>query len=287
MIKKYIKNFKISGIELLIIKALLKLNNSNKFQRKKNEIILKYLFRNVYKNIKDSAKPAIYKDEKKIIFSLWWDGFDKAPDIVQKCVKSLTNIKGFEIVLLDKSNVFDYVKLSNNIKEKFDTGAISITHLSDIIRVNLLANYNCIWADATIFVTDIVENIDMYPIYSLKGENLVEYVSENKWTGFFMSSIGMQNVFEKAVTFFEEYWLRYDILIDYFLIDYVYELLYRTDITFKRCIDSIPEYYGTYFLSDQMLYSTDVQKCKKIIKENSIHKLSWKYPYKIQLGDII
>lgn len=40
--------------------------------------------------------------------------------------------------------------LPNFILKKFENGYISITHLSDIIRVLLLYNYGGLWIDSTV-----------------------------------------------------------------------------------------------------------------------------------------
>jgi len=87
----------------------------------------------------------------KIIWFLWLQGLPSAPAIVQKCFESwVTNNKNWKIVLLDKNNIVEYISLPN--------AETTPQALSDIIRINLLAEHGGIWVDATCYCTTPLDN---------------------------------------------------------------------------------------------------------------------------------
>lgn len=85
----------------------------------------------------------------KTIWFLWYQGGKDMPSLVKECYNSwCEKNKDFEIVLLDKYNIEEYVKIDKNIiQNKY----ITIQALSDIIRINLLNQQGGIWVDATCY----------------------------------------------------------------------------------------------------------------------------------------
>jgi len=80
---------------------------------------------------------------KKIWF-LWLQGLENAPLLVRSCYESwVRHNPGWEIILLDESNINSYLPLVYSGATK--------QALSDILRINLLGEYGGIWADATCF----------------------------------------------------------------------------------------------------------------------------------------
>ena len=59
---------------------------------------------------------------------------------------------GYEVVVLDGNNYKEYVKLPDFIMKKVKKWKITLTHLSDIIRMGILRQYWGIWVDATVFI---------------------------------------------------------------------------------------------------------------------------------------
>ena len=89
-------------------------------------------------------------DVPRRIWCMWLQGLDKAPDIVKKCWASWEKYNpDWQLVLLDESNLEQYVPVQEIIGENREY--ISRNHLSDIIRINLLAKYGGVWVDATCF----------------------------------------------------------------------------------------------------------------------------------------
>ena len=71
----------------------------------------------------------------KTIWVLWFQGIDKAPYVVSKCVQSWEfHNPGWEIIHLNEKNLNDYVDVSQY-------SALSLQALSDIVRLELLCKY--------------------------------------------------------------------------------------------------------------------------------------------------
>jgi len=84
------------------------------------------------------------------LYLLWYQGFDQAPYIVQKCIRSWAHYNpSWDMILLDEWNLKDY--LPPEILEK--KNKMNLTSFSDLIRIALLTERGGIWADATTFCT--------------------------------------------------------------------------------------------------------------------------------------
>ena len=96
-------------------------------------------------------------ESNKKIWCMWWQGFENAPIIVKKCVKTIEKYSGdYELILITQNNYMDYANIPNEIIRKVENGKISITHFSDILRAKLLAEYGGIWIDSTMFICDYI-----------------------------------------------------------------------------------------------------------------------------------
>lgn len=89
-------------------------------------------------------------DIPKIIWMLWLQGFEDAPHVVKKCSGSWKKHNpNWKVILLDETNIKEYIDIEEVIRE--NSQEISRQALSDVIRINLLAKYGGVWADATCF----------------------------------------------------------------------------------------------------------------------------------------
>ncbi|MBQ9553448.1 hypothetical protein IJU97_00315 [bacterium] len=77
--------------------------------------------------------------------------------------------------MLDKDNYEKYVTLPAFIIKKVYEHKISITHLSDIIRMALLKQYGGIWVDATMFInSNVFFNFEGKSVNSNYSKKIVE-----------------------------------------------------------------------------------------------------------------
>lgn len=87
--------------------------------------------------------------EKKL-FLLWLQGWANAPDIVKVCKDSwIQNNPDYEVVLLDKANLFDYVVFPKSLD--FERADIPMQKIAALSRLSLLTRYGGVWADATTY----------------------------------------------------------------------------------------------------------------------------------------
>lgn len=85
----------------------------------------------------------------RIIWILWLQGFDNAPDVVQRCLKSWQDYNpDWKVVALDAESLSEYLDL-REIIDVDNRPDITVQKVSNIIRTNLLATYGGVWADAT------------------------------------------------------------------------------------------------------------------------------------------
>ena len=96
------------------------------------------------------------------------------------------------------------------IRQKVDNGVITLTHLSDIIRMALLAKYGGFWIDSTVFVTKPITGYDL-PFYSIRqhGSNPRYVDNGNGWTAYFIATCPNSIVAETIYDFFIAYWKQW------------------------------------------------------------------------------
>ena len=183
---------------------------------------------------------------KRIIWTLWWQGEDAAPDLVKACIASMrAHADGAEVMVLDKQTCGRYVTLPRHILEKVDAGIISLTHLSDIIRIHLLRDHGGLWLDSTVFVTaDIPREIFELPIWTVHFRNFRHPVPAGRWTGFLLGGAQGNELFAALAEMLDAYWATHDAMADYVLIDYFIRKCYETIPGVREQLDSLPFYEG-------------------------------------------
>lgn len=256
---------------------------THKGNEEKHHRILKYLeplFLDVFRSVpnKERIQESISNDCP--IWVLWWQGLESAPLIVQRCVESIKRDGGgHSLHLLSKDNLEEYIQLPDFIKQKVDNGAITLTHLSDIIRMALLAKYGGFWIDSTVFVTKPIKGYDL-PFYSIRQHcSNPRYVDNgNGWTAYFIATCPNSIVAETIYKFFLAYWRIHDVLIDYYLVDYAITLCKMHIPQMKQWLESIP--YDSDKVNDMRLNLNSpfsVELWSKL-SNNRYNKLGWRYP---------
>jgi len=121
-------------------------------------ILILFLLYLIYK-IRESLNEGNIKENfdqdyelPKIIYG-FWDDIDSNP-VIQAHIRNWRKkiSKEWEIVILNKDNVYKYVEYE--FIEKYGTGTLDPTRFADFLRVELLMKRGGVWMDATIFITD-------------------------------------------------------------------------------------------------------------------------------------
>ena len=214
-LKENISYLKYFGINLTFWKTLNKIigrdskckNLAWKIHNVNNDKIEDYLKRvcpETYLKLKqgeyDNVDEVTVLDEtlhNDVIWTMWWQGEEDAPEIVKMCFKNMRkHSNGHKVIVLDRNNYKNYVKLPEIIEQRFTEGEADKTNLkkitldqtkiSDIIRTYLMYNYGGIWADATIFFSADINDELFKAKWVTLGQDNEWYIGRGRWSTFFM-----------------------------------------------------------------------------------------------------
>lgn len=224
---------------------------------------------------------------KECIWICWWQGMENAPELVKRCVASIQNHAGnHEIIIITDENYRNFVNFPAWIEEKHKKGIITKTHLSDLLRISLLAQYGGIWLDSTFFCTGDLDSYFNMPIWSIKRP---DYRHVSVACGEFANySLGCTSEYRKVFVILREYlldyWKHYDYMIDYLFLDYLIVLARRqnqyVDQAFAKIVpnnencDELLKILGNVF---------DQNNWENLKRNTNLFKLTWKaeFPQKI------
>ncbi|MGJ3803088.1 capsular polysaccharide synthesis protein [Limosilactobacillus mucosae] len=213
------------------------------------------------------------------VWFCWYQGIESAPPIVKKCYESAKKAyKGKkEVVLITEKNYKSYIEFPDYIQKKIDNGLITKTHLSDLIRLELLINYGGIWTDATVYYSDEV------PDYILKSKLFLYQCLKPGRDGhstvmssWFISSFSNNKILILVRDLLYKYWEENTDLVDYFLLHDFFQL------AIEACPDEwkavIPSDNATpHMLLLRLFDEYDPDIWKGILSQTSIHKLTYKF----------
>lgn len=156
------------------------------------------------------------------IFIMWWQGEDNAPGLVRACIDSVRkHACGHAVIVISKDNVGDYIHLPEFILSKVSQGKMTFTHLSDIIRLNLLSLYGGAWIDSTVFCArDISSDLFARPFHSIHFGNYTKDPSHGRWTTFMMFAQKGNEIMRRTLKCHYLYWRKHDVVADYIMFDY-------------------------------------------------------------------
>ncbi len=227
------------------------------------------------------------------IWTFWWQGLSQAPTIVQRCIQSMQrHSNGHPVIVVTKENYHHYVKLPSHILEKVKNQKISITHFSDILRMNLLAEHGGLWLDSTIFVSqNIPECWFTFSLYTGRnpGGDFTN-ISDWNWTTYAFSAPKDHILPVFLTKFYYEYWKKEEQVLDYFLFDCAIHMFVEKNERIRQEIYSIPLNNTRQHDLDKMfydVYDSDAYKCLLYDSDTYFHKLTWKasYPLKTETGE--
>ena len=213
-----------------------------------------------------------------IIWVFWWQGKNKMPSLVKKCYRSIISNRGKrKVILITQNNIKEYTTIPDYIYKKVNERKISLTHLSDILRFNLLNNFGGLWIDATIFVNDSLDVFNTNKLFTLSGYPDEKHfnVSYGRWTGFFIGGPKNSVLFNFMDTFFRAYWKYNDDLIDYFLIDYCLNYAWNKNLSnFKLIKNSTNPHL--FDLQSNLNKKYNNESIQKLTYNTRVFKLSYK-----------
>ncbi len=181
--------------------------------------------------LSDVKETDVVKDDKnEKIFTMWLQGEDNAPPLVQACFRSARKHCKQELIILDENTVLDYISLPDIILEKYRAGKIRKAHFADICRVELLYKYGGFWLDSTGFVTSKIpqwivdEDFFMYLVGDNVGQKYM--FCQNCFIRGRRGSY-LLNAWRAMIL---DYWIHENSAFDYF----VHQLLFETLVIFDK-----------------------------------------------------
>lgn len=190
--------------------------------------------------------------------SIWffWDS-EKVPPIVSRCIRQAKKYsEGRKVILVTLDNMYQYIDLPEIIKDRISSGIIPITHISDMIRTYIMATYGGIYLDATILMTrPIPEEWHKYEFYTVKVKDYPSAytnVSNAERSVFFFMCKKGDVMMQFICNMLEVYFTKFKYWMDYFLLDYLWNVCYTYNSDVKMNLDKIPYSDDTVlsFLSD-------------------------------------
>lgn len=198
-----------------------------------------YATKDIY-NIEDLAGNAKVENSR-IIWIMWMQGIENAPEIIKKCYDSILKNKpeNYNVILLSDENVRDYVNLPDYIWDKYDKKIISETHLSDIIRLELLAAYGGCWIDATVFCNSAIPEYMLSDMFLFKLSSVLSkpVIQMSSW---WLAADKKNRIIHAARHILHEYWKNEMFLRDYYLLHIIMSKIIDEDSSCRSIFQDIP-----------------------------------------------
>lgn len=232
------------------------------------------------KKFDDSYIENIHEKSDKVWFC-WLQGIEVAPEIVKKCYSSLMhNLSQKDIVVITSDNLTEYVDFPDYIIEKWKKKIITDTHMTDLLRLELLIKYGGMWLDATVLCTskeeeipDYFFNSDLFFFQCLKPGRDGHSTYISSWL---MSASTNNKILMATRHLCYEYWKKNSRMVDYFLLhDFLSIVLDYYPEEWKKII---PCDNATPHLLLLRLFDVYDEKMWCAIKNQTpFHKLSYKF----------
>lgn len=221
------------------------------------------------------------KASNKIVWLFWWDGFEQLPPLCRACFDSVKRYirKDFGIIFIDKKNYLEYVDLPKYIIKKHDSGIISHTHFSDILRACLLCEHGGLWLDASVYLTgSICQDVYDSDLFVFKGSSFKNINCEedgSNISNWFIYSNKDHPIMLAVKDMLFRYWEKNNTIKEYFIFHWFFTIAARENIKEWYKIPYYPNvlpHYLFFTIFDKPYNNDDYIYATKL---SNIHKLSW------------
>lgn len=201
------------------------------FSKKSLEIVRLSVNNRVLKKLRKKYRKAVSqfqaqyepqpRQQSNKVWICWLQGMENAPALVQKCYRSMQeNLTDREIILLTEENYRNYVNFPRYIQEKIDSGIITKTHFSDLLRLELLLNHGGTWIDATVYcsggnIPGYMLDSQLFTFQTLKPGLDGQSACISSW---FMTGCTNHPILLLTRHLLYTYWQKNKKLVDYFLL---------------------------------------------------------------------
>lgn len=217
----------------------------------------------------------------KTIWVYWKQGLDNAPELVKCCISSIQQYaRDYDVVVLDKNNLKDYIKMPEFIHAKHESGIIKEALFSDLLRISLIIQYGGIWCDATCFWSkEIPFVVERSPFFMFSESMMMSNITPIIGSNWFLKGEKDNVILTKTRNCLFNYWKRHSYLPNYFIFHLLLSAIVRRDQEANRCWKKVPyicnmnAHVVQFHLADRYdedLYDYYIDNC-------FVHKLTYKY----------
>lgn len=223
------------------------------------------------------------------IWIFWWQGIDKMPEVVRICYNSvLENAGEHPVNVITEDNYKEYLSKAfwlEDIISWLDKGHIGYAYFSDIVRCYLIYTYGGIWIDATVLLTDKIDNVVNNSFFAT-GRRVAKTKHEykklpspakGKWTGYFVFSCKGNPLFQFIDDVLISQIKRNGFNMEYLMIDYCFVTAYEIFSFVKEIQEKSPIFPNAISMLIGCLNDEfDEGQYKSLKKTNPFLKLTYK-----------
>ena len=240
---------------------------------KPQKMIIYNYIRKRYKTILDNLPYYNHTHiTNKTIYWCWLQGVENAPELYLSTLNSIRiNLKDFNLVIITEENMLNYISFPDYILEKYKKGIIDPTHLSDLIRLELLVNYGGTWIDASVLITNYTEMFYNNDLFFFQERN--PGCVGSSW---FITSEKGSPILRTTRILLYEYFKYRDDIYDYYIFHIMLALATER---YKKDLKAIPYFSNRipHRLRNTMLDIYYKEGYDKILNDSSVHKLTVKW----------
>lgn len=234
-----------------------------------------------YKNIEYEPIP---QAEDYPIWVFWWQGVNNMPEVVRICYNSiLQNAGNHPVRLITETNYKQYLSELPHISEmlkRLEKRTLIYAHFSDIVRSYLLYTYGGAWIDATVLLTDNIDNIITNRIF-VSGrrcsKKLKNSITQGKWTSYFVFANKGNLIFKFIHEILTKQIVEKGYLLDYLMMDFCFIIAYENFPYAKEIQEQSPIYPDKiHLLMKYLNKEINEDQYKSLIKKNPFLKLTYK-----------
>ena len=217
------------------------------------------------------------EDKSDTIFSLWMQGIENAPPVVQVCHRQLLRSTSRPVVYLDAEMLAKYVELPSDI----DAMDIGTAHRSDLLRIELLATYGGTWLDATCLVRDDFDEC-LEGLMSTSG--FFAFAKRKATLSNWLLSVDRPG--HHLILMLREalhaYWRHFGRMKRYYDFHYLFEGLVELDPGTRQVWEATPRipYQQAHALQRRKFAPYEEDSFRAYIDESFVQKLTYRYPAK-------
>lgn len=177
----------------------------------------------------------------RVVWTLWLQGWDSAPPLVQACLTSWESRNPtWTVRALTSETLGDYLDLAA-IYPMVDLSAVPAASLSDMVRVALLAEHGGVWVDSTVFCVRPLDGwLDDYT-----GSGFFAFARpgpDRMVSSWFLASEPNHPITLELRDRVRAYWRDRSAPDHYFWLHRLFFEAYRTHAPFRQLWDATPEF---------------------------------------------